>query len=193
MALLLLAALACEQAGEIVTSEEATRRAEEARQFVPVESVDTTGPQIGETVTLIGRGFLVNLLDAPDGKIVAGQERGAEVLIEDIAATEGELWYRIKGSTGSGWVSEANIEPIEQEEEAAAEGPQVGDTVYLTGRLFLVNLYNQPGGIIAAGQERGVTVTIVQIADHEGERWYLIDAPTGEWWAPAENITTEAP
>jgi hypothetical protein len=188
-----LAALACAKAGEIVTSEEATRRAEEANIYVPVESVDTEGPQIGDRVLLAGRSFLVNLLDAPGGRIQGGQERGAEVVIEDIAAREGELWYRVRASTGTGWVPETNIEAIESEEEAVPEGPQVGDTVYLTGRLFLVNLYSRPGGLIAAGQERGVTVTILQIANHEGNTWYQIKAPTGEFWAPAENITVEAP
>ena len=194
VALLLLAALACQQAGEIVSEEDATRMAEEANQFVPVDSVDTEGPQIGETVTLTGRSFLVNLLDAPGGKISAGQERGAEAVIEEIAALEGELWYKVTAGTGSGWVREDNIVPLEvEEEESAPEGPQEGDSVYLTGRLFLVNLYNQPGGIIAAGQERGTPVIIVQVVEHEGDTWYLVDAPTGEYWVPSENITTEAP
>jgi hypothetical protein len=44
-----------------------------------------------------------------------------------------------------------------------------------------------------AGQERGVEVTIIEIAEHEGEWWYKIDAPTGEGWVPAENITADAP
>lgn len=194
MAMLIFAGLACAQAGEIVTSEEATRMAQEANQFVPVEAGETAGPQVGDTVTITGQSFLVNLLDAPGGRITAGQERGAEVLIEDIAQLDGELWYLIKAGTGTGWVSENNIEPLKEEaEEAATEGPQVGDTAYLAGRLFLVNLYSQPGGIIAAGQERGVQVTIVEIVEYEGATWYLVDAPTGQYWAMAENISLEAP
>jgi hypothetical protein len=81
-----------------------------------------------------------------------------------------------------------------KEGSSAAEGPQVGDAVYLTGRGFLISLVSEPGATrMIAGQERGVEVTIIEITEHEGELWYKIDAPTGEGWVPAENITTDAP
>ena len=45
----------------------------------------------------------------------------------------------------------------------------------------------------APTQEKGVQVEILNVTEYEGEKWYLIDAPTGEGWVPAENILTEAP
>jgi len=81
-----------------------------------------------------------------------------------------------------------------EEGSSAPEGPQVGDAVYLTGRGFLISLVSEPGATrMIAGQERGVEVTIIEIAEHEGDLWYKIDAPTGEGWVPAENITADAP
>ena len=74
------------------------------------------------------------------------------------------------------------------------EGLQPGDTVYLTNKSLLVSLMSEPGGNrMIAGQERGVEVKIVQVANVEGVLWYLIDAPTGQGWVPEDNITTEAP
>ena len=71
---------------------------------------------------------------------------------------------------------------------------QVGDTVTLVGTGYLVTLVNAPGATrMQAVQERGVEVVILDVADHEGESWYMIDAPTGEGWVKAENISTEAP
>jgi hypothetical protein len=190
--LLALASLACEQAGEILTPAEATARAEEAFQLnvSPGSSVAGSEFQIGDTVTLIGRSFLVNLYDAPGGKIAAGQERGTAVTILESALYNEETWYKIKAPTGEGWVAADNLEPAE---EAEASGPQPGEEVYLAGKSYLVNFMDQPGGKMVAGQERGVTVTILEIAQFEGDTWYKISAPTGEGWVPSENITTEAP
>jgi len=197
MCLLLLAGLACERAGEILTPEEATAQAQaqEASTFQTRtgEQVETTGPQVGEVVTLTGRGLLINLLNEPGGRISAGRERGATVTIQEIVVHENELWYRIEALTGTGWVKEDNIEPLEEEVEEASSGPQPGDKVYLTAQGFLVNLFREPGGFILAGQEKGAEVTIVEVTEHEGETWYLVDAPTGQGWVPAESITTEAP
>jgi hypothetical protein len=82
----------------------------------------------------------------------------------------------------------------ESEEASTPEGPQIDDTVYLTGKSFLISLLSEPGSRrMIAGQERGAKVTIIEIIEHEGELWYKIDAPTGEGWVPAENITTEQP
>lgn len=76
----------------------------------------------------------------------------------------------------------------------AEGGIQVGDVVYLTGKGYLISIVAEPGAMrMIAGQERGVEVTIIDVADVEGETWYRIDAPTGEGWVPAENITTEKP
>jgi hypothetical protein len=193
--LLILTSLACNQAGEILTPAEATARAEEAAQpvFTSDEVIAGSNYQVGDEATLIGRSFLVNLIDAPGGKISAGQERGTAVMVLEVAMVGEVTWYKIEAPTGEGWVSEEALEPVEGSEEATIEGPQPGDEVYLAGRSFLVNLLDAPGGKIAAGQERGVAVTIVEVVQIDGEVWYQIDAPTGLGWVPAENITTEAP
>jgi hypothetical protein len=79
-------------------------------------------------------------------------------------------------------------------ETAEPEGPQVGDVVYLSGTAFLIRLVDKPGGTrMIAGQEKGVQVEILNLTEVEGEKWYLVDAPTGEGWVPAENVFTEAP
>jgi len=76
-----------------------------------------------------------------------------------------------------------------------AEGSiPTGTTVYLTGRSYLINLVDAPGSFkMIAGQERGVEVVVLDSTLYKDEIWYLIDAPTGNGWVPAENLTTEAP
>ncbi len=198
--LLILAGLACSQAGEILTPAEATARAkavEAQNQFTSDDSGAASGGAfvVGDTATLIGRSFLVNLYDAPGGRIAAGQERGTVIIILESTTYKNEPWYKIEAPTGEGWVSAANLEPVEEAvgEEGTTEGPQPGDEMYLAGKAFLVNFLDQPGGKIIAGQERGTAIIILQIAQHEGDTWYQIEAPTGQGWVPSENITTEAP
>jgi hypothetical protein len=79
-------------------------------------------------------------------------------------------------------------------EPAEPEGPQIGDVVYLGGTGYLIRLVDKPGGTrMIAGQEKGVEIEILNVTEYEGEKWYLVDAPTGEGWVPAENVLTEAP
>ncbi len=193
--LLVLTSLACAQAGEILTPAEATARA------VEVAPVFTTGDssveggvfEAGDKAVLTDRSFLVNLYEAPGGKISAGQERGAEVTVLEVSTESGGIWYKIEAPTGEAWVPAKNLEAPEDEADTAVAGPQPGDGAYLQGKSFLVNLLDTPGGKIIAGQERGAAVTILQVAKVDGAVWYQIDAPTGQGWIPAENITTEAP
>ncbi len=213
IALLLFAGLACAQAGEVLTPAEATERGQSPVVGGAGNPDDIEGTfAVGDTATLTGISFLVNLLDAPGGRIIAGQQRGAQVTVQGLAEHEGEIWYQIDAATGSGWVGADNLEPAEGdadgeetatdeedtpggEESGEAEGSaiQTGETVYLTGVGFLVNMHDQPGGRVIATQERGAQVTILAAADNNGTVWYQIDAPTGEGWVPEENITTEAP
>ncbi|MCB9421507.1 MAG: SH3 domain-containing protein [Ardenticatenaceae bacterium] len=193
--LLILTSLACSQAGEILSPAEATARAVEAIPVFTTGSSSVEGGvfEAGDTAVLTGRSFLVNLYDNPGGKVSAGQERGAEVTVLE-ASTEGdEVWYKIEAGTGEGWVPATSLEAPEGEAAATIEGPQPGDGVYLQGRSFLVNFLDVPNGKIIAGQERGMAVTILQVAEVDGTVWYQIDAPAGQGWVPAENITTEAP
>lgn len=192
--LLILTSLACAQAGEILTPAEATARAEAAVQPLITGDSSVSGGafEAGDTAILIGRSFLVNLYDAPGGKISAGQERGATVTILEVATTDAGVWYKVEAPTGEGWVSADGLEPAE-EEAIVIEGPQAGDAAYLAGRSFLVNILDAPGGKIVAGQERGMAITIIDVIQVDGAVWYNIDAPTGQGWVPAENVTVEAP
>jgi hypothetical protein len=193
---LVLASLACAQAGEILTPAEATARAQEAaaQPFTSGSSSVEGGVfAAGDTAVLTGRSFLVNLYDAPGGKVSAGQERGAEVTVLEVSDEGGAVWYKIEAGTGEGWVPANNLEAPAAEAETAVEGPQPGDGAYLQGKSFLVSFLDAPGGKMIAGQERGAAVTILEVAQVEGVTWYKIDAPTGQGWVPAENISTEAP
>jgi hypothetical protein len=197
--LFVLVSLACAQAGQIVSPEEATVIAQQDRGDIrqagegPV--LEAAGLQIGDTAILIGRGFLINLYSEPGGRISAGQERGAEVAILDIAFLDERLWYLIDAPTGEGWVPGDSLEAIVDESGGGEEGGfAIGDEAYLTGTAFLIELRREPGGFMRAGQERGTKVTILDSTKHtDGFTWYLIDAPTGEGWVSEENLTAEPP
>ncbi len=199
--IIILTGVAC-QTGEVITPAEATARAKESRAVV-VKKTATPGGKTsvggdvipsGSKATLVGKAYLINIYkEAGSTRILAQQEKGVEVDVQDVADVDGELWYLIKAPAGQGWVKAENL-TVSEEAGAADEGPQVGDTVYLAGKGYLINLYKEPGSTrIIAQQERGVAVEIKDVADHEGEAWYLIDAPTGLGWVKAENISTEKP
>ena len=111
LCLLALVSVACET-GEILTPAEATARVEQSKEAErrPAESSVTEGPQPGETVYMVGTAFLLNVYNEPDGnRIVANQQRGAEVTILEVERVDDELWYRIKGPGGEGWAPSENI------------------------------------------------------------------------------------
>lgn len=200
--LLVLVSLACEQAGDILSPEEATARAQEG-VFRPEEGGAAAGAEFeaGDSANVVGSGFLINLVDVPGGRIAGSQSRGSTVEIIESTEFEGEVWYHVDSETGDGWLRAENLEPVEGEGgegegggEATATGPGEGDTVFLVSNGFLVNLLREPNGQILAVQERGVEVTILDVLEaDDGSLWYLIDAPTGEGWIPAENISEEPP
>jgi hypothetical protein len=102
--------LACSQSGRIITAAEATEMAQPTA--VPTAELQE-GFQVGDTVYLTNKSFLVSLMDAPGGKkMVAGQERGAQVDILQATTVDGKLWYFIKAPTGQGWVPEDNITDV---------------------------------------------------------------------------------
>ncbi|MFZ0548119.1 MAG: hypothetical protein WAM60_21920 [Candidatus Promineifilaceae bacterium] len=75
-----------------------------------VEESAPTGPGTGDTVYLVSNGFLINLLDEPNGRLIAVQERGVAVTIEDVfTADDGSTWYLINAPTGEGWIPTDNI------------------------------------------------------------------------------------
>ena len=104
---LLISSLACSQSGRIITSAEATEMAKPTA--VPTVEMQE-GHQVGDVVYLVNKSFLVSLMDAPgSNKMIAGQERGAQVEILQAANVDGVLWYFIDAPTGKGWVPETNI------------------------------------------------------------------------------------
>lgn len=200
--LLVIVSLACEEAGDILTPEEATARAQEGVFRPDEEGGSAEGAEFepGSSAAIVGSGFLINLVDAPGGRIAGSQARGSTVEIIESAEFEGEIWYHVDSETGDGWLRAENLEAIEEEGggegdgDATASGFAEGDTVYLVSNGFLVNLLREPNGTILAVQERGVEVTIVDTFEaDDGSLWYLIDAPTGEGWVSAENLSEEAP
>lgn len=200
--MLVFVGLACQQSGEILSEEDATARAEEGI-FRPESGGSTVGAEleIGSSATVVGSGFLINLLDVPGGTIAGSQSRGSTVVILSSAEYEGEVWYEVDSETGDGWLKAASLEPIAEEGSTAEgeggsepSGPGAGDTVYLISNGFLVNLLKEPNGQIQAVQERGVEVIIEDVfVTDDDETWYLISAPTGEGWVSIENISEEAP
>jgi hypothetical protein len=205
LGLLLLAGLACNQAGEILTPAEATARAEAAK--VPTRAAATPNAaekaadfQMGDTVEFTGTGHLIPMYKQPGDTVAFSYAgKGETATVRAFREVEGKAWYEIKGGAGTGWVKLEFLttpagESGAEEEPAAPVGPQIGDTVMLVGTGYLITLVDAPGATrMQAVQERGVEVTILNIGEHEGELWYHIDAPTGEGWVQAENISTEAP
>lgn len=190
---ILMATLACSRAGEILTPAEATARVEatQAAVLTPEVAEDALF-EVNSSVEFIGEQYLIPLQSEP-GTGVADSHvpRGEVGIVLGSELVEGEVWYFVDSSAGQGWIQEASLQ---QAEAAEATGPQVGDSVYLIGTGYLINLVDQPGSLlIAANQERGVAVVILAITQFEGEVWYLVDAPTGEGWIGSENISTEAP
>jgi hypothetical protein len=192
LALLVGPSLACAQAGEILSSEEATARARAAVTPTSTRpSVTRAEFQAGDEVEFAGSGFLVPLYKKiGDSSAFSHAGRGDTGTVLGSQEQDGQIWYLVDGPSGEGWVEADALKPVGE----ASEEPQVGDTVYLTGKSYLISLVAEPGAMrMIAGQERGTQVVIVEMADHEGETWYRIDAPTGEGWVKAENIATEKP
>jgi len=190
---LALTSLACGLSGQILTPEEATRQAEEeAAANVIVYENPVDGLQPGDKATVVGRSLLVNMYAAPGGKISGGEQKGGEATVLEAALMEGEVWYKIEAPGGTWWVKTEALEPIEGAIEDE-DRIKAGDTVFLIGKRYIVDMYKSPGGFIGAGQERGVEVTVVATALHDDALWYLIEAPTGQGWVPEDNIALEAP
>jgi len=106
--ILFISTLACSQSGRIITSAEATEMAR------PTERPTTSaaeGLQPGTVVYLTNKSFLVSIMSEPGGnRMIAGQERGAEVkILQSTTVEDGTIWYLIEAPTGQGWVPEDNI------------------------------------------------------------------------------------
>ncbi len=203
LSLLLVTTAACEK-GEVITPAEATARAKEARS-VKLKKTATPGGKTesganvipnGAKATLVGKAYLINIYKEPGStRIHVQQEKGVEVTVQDATTVNGETWYLIDAPAGQGWVKGENLKLLEEGASEGAGGTlKPGSVAYLTGKSYLINLYQEPDGKrIIAQQERGVQVEIQDVHQADGETWYLVDAPTGLGWVRGENITAEKP
>ncbi|MCO5187372.1 MAG: SH3 domain-containing protein [Anaerolineae bacterium] len=108
IALLVLTALACSQAGEILTPEEATARALPTATPTLTADESATTYAIGDVVTIKdpGGGFLVLFVAEPGTSTVSGQApRGDQVEIIEVTLVNGVEWYQIQSPGGVGWIS----------------------------------------------------------------------------------------
>lgn len=203
MALLIIAGLACSGAGGMLTPNEATKRARRPEVVSAGAGVEYSF-QAGDTALLIGRSLLVDVLSEPGGTTKAAQERGTEVEVTDVVQSEREIWYEIDAPTGNGWVSADNLEDVPSAEpivgKAGATGSErslgeidSGDTVYLTGIGYLVNLYDMPGGRLVAKLQRGAPLTVTVAKEQDGVTWYQVVTDDSQGWVAEANITSEAP
>ncbi len=202
LGLLLLVSLACAKSGQILTPEEATAVARGA----PIGSsggVEAGDFEVDERVEFTSREFLIPIMREPgDTMSFSNAARGQRAVVKEARDLEGTVWVRVESPAGNGWVDARFLQKIDDDETAADEGADetpeaafaVGDEAYLTARAFLVNLYGEPGSNrIAANQQRGEKVTVLEVVPFEGDIWYQIRAPTGTGWVPSESLTAEAP
>lgn len=117
--LLMLASLACQQAGRVVSDAEATQLA------LPTATleVDVSGEaeyQVGEEAIVVGGsyGALVPLFANPganffSSQILANSRVTILLLGQD---SQGRIWYQVEGIAGSGWLLGANLRSIREGE-----------------------------------------------------------------------------
>ncbi len=113
VALLALVALACERSGEIITDAEATQRSLPT-EVVFVDLSENAKFQIGETASTFGGtefGAIVPLYGEPGGRFFTSQvlNNTLVVIIELGLDEDGNIWYKVEGNAGQGWVADKNL------------------------------------------------------------------------------------
>lgn len=115
LSMLFIFSLACRQSGEILTSAEATQRAEATAAAQTGDIVvEAEGASFapGDQAVLTSAGHLVGLFQQADGKnAYTYATRGDEVTITSSVDIEGVFWYKIESTAGNGWLPETNLEP----------------------------------------------------------------------------------
>jgi hypothetical protein len=114
--LIIIASLACQQAGEIITPAEATARYE-GTQSAAVSGVtgDAEGAEFlaGSEAALASQEFLINIVRNPgETDAFAYGYRGDKVTVEGSTNHEGEIWYLVDTFSGTGWVPAKNLAPV---------------------------------------------------------------------------------
>jgi hypothetical protein len=187
---LLLASLACQQAGEILTPAEATQRAEEEEinEVSGGETAEGAAFENGEKVEFISSGSTIPLYSSAAGRTpFLNLAPGDTAFIRSSKEVEGDIWYQVEGTGGNGWVQADFLVAASGEADEVAFA--AGDTAVLQGVSFMINLYDGAGSrLLIAQQERGVQVEVLEIGTVGAETWYKISAPTGDGWVPASNL-----
>jgi hypothetical protein len=195
LGLMVLISLACTQSGEILTPAEATQRvqATEDAKIVEIDQqAETAELSNGDTFEFVGKGFLVSLYAEPGARTAYSHaSRGDEGVVISSEVLDGVVWYQVDSGAGEGWVPEESVKALGTSGE---EDQFLGETAYLIGKGYLINIVEEPGSMkIIANQERGVEVEVLKKVVEGGKSWYLIDAPTGQGWVVQDNLTLENP
>ena len=187
---LLLTSLACQQAGEILSPEDATQRAIESESEVVANDESAAGAAFanGEKVEFTSTGSTIPLYSSAAGRTpFLNAAPGDAAFVRSSTEEDGEIWYQVEGTSGNGWVQAEFLVAASGEADVAAFAP--GDTAILQGVGFMVSLFDGAGSrLMIAQQEKGVEVVVLEVGSVGAETWYKIDAPTGDGWVPASNL-----
>lgn len=115
--LLIFIGLACNQAGEVLTIEEATERARPSPTVIVLE-LDVAEFDVGDEVIIVGgsSGALVPLFGNAGDRFFSSQVMaGEEAIILGLQDIEGVVWYQVEGLMGAGWLEEEHLKPLEGE------------------------------------------------------------------------------
>jgi hypothetical protein len=111
LGVLVLASLACKQAGEIITDAEATQRAmPTVTPTLAIREVADSEFKAGDEVVFAGKGYLVPFYANPgDERVLTHAARGDRGTVLNAVMYEGELWYEIQSVAGHGWAPADSI------------------------------------------------------------------------------------
>jgi hypothetical protein len=194
---LLLASLACSKAGQIVSIEEATAIAEqtEKRTGLDTSYKNAEGSVfIADDIVSFYAGDDVDTVpvykDAGDNKPFTEVATGTSGKVDSSVLVDGEVWYKILSPVANGYVTIDGLKDSSDGGETMSF--EVGDTPYLNGISYLVQLFDSPGSLMARiQQERGVMVEITMIEDLDGVSWYFVDSPAGQGWVTADSLSVD--
>ncbi|MCH7663493.1 MAG: hypothetical protein IH859_06455 [Chloroflexi bacterium] len=113
---LLLASLACAQAGKVITDAEATQTAIPTATVVILE-LEAAVYDVGDEVVIIGGKFgaLVPLYGSACAQFFSSQVLyGTEVEVLGLQECEDIVWYQVEGLIGQGWLLVDNIVSAEE-------------------------------------------------------------------------------
>jgi len=114
--ILLLAALACKQSGQIITSAEATQRAIPTITSTPdIQEVEGAEFVVGDKIIFAGKGFLVAVHAEPGNpSALSHAARGDAGVVLNSVLYEGEIWYQVSSVAGDGWINADSVAAPEE-------------------------------------------------------------------------------